>query len=646
MNNTVSRQPLYLVWSGFVVSAFFFLCALFFGVYSGSAMFAGPALLSALGMVYALLAVGRVHFLRRESLEEENLREQHEGFTHRELFEDSSDDALRFARRLSRNYTLYAVPLLALLSALAAVFVSWYYWRSFGYRLDQPTLRDPFRYAVMSLGLFVVALLAGSYYIGKSREHMFRWLRPVGAVLAMTGFFLLLSGLGLVFIQWRPDYLVWDIYLGRALLAGVMILAAEAVITIVVDYYRPRIPGEEPKPVYESRVLAVFSEPGGIARNIALTLDYQFGFEVSEAKFYRFLERTMIPLSVFMVFGLWLMTCFVVIDADETGIRERFGRVVAGRDQPLSSGLYLKLPLPFERIRTYPTGKVQTLSIGYVPAADGEELYMEGVEPGDPSGRVIVWSRAHNIEETNFVVAVRDLEVPETMPSETEPRPVPVSFIAASIPVHYRVDNLYAYLYENSDSRRKLENLATREVVAYLATVDFFEFLIEKRGESGRILQANIQRAAERHNLGVEVVFVGLEGLHPPVRVGSSFDQVVSASEEMLTEILRSEQYSIRRRPEARAESFRMRAEAEMYELGRVSMAKAEGERFLSQLTAYRAAPELYPLRAFLDLMESEGNEVRKYIIGMPQAAQVLILNLEEKLRPDLLDLDFDAVMD
>ncbi len=649
MNNAVpvDGRPLFFAWTGFAVSLCFLLCAIFFGIYAGSAMFGGTALVFGFAVAYSLLAVGQSQFQKRLSLEEESAEEPSSRFGHGELFADSADDAVQLARRINRLYLTYATPVLALLAATLLGFLAVVYWRRWSLGPGAVTLADPLRYAVLSLGLFVIAILVGSYYVGKSRENLFRWLRPVGAVLLLGGCFFLVCGIGLLIIQWRPENLVWDFYLGRGLLAAVMVLSAEAILAVVVDFYRPRTPGEELKPAYESRLLTLFTEPGGIARNIALSLDYQFGFEVSEARFYRFLERTVVPFVVFMAVGMWLMTCVVIVDTDEGGIRERFGRVVAGREQALPPGLYFKLPLPFERIRTYQTAKMQTIPIGYVPAEEGTDIYMEGVEAGDPTGRVIVWSRAHNIEETNFVMAagpdsdLADDDAMEPWIPEDGPRPVPVYFMAASIPLYYRVDDLYTYMYRHSDARGKLEKLATREVVAYMASVDFFELLNERRWESAEIMHQRIQEAAQ--GLGVEIVAVGLEGLHPPVQVGSAFDNVVSASEEKHTEVLRAEQYAIRRRPESRSEAFRVRAEAEMHRLSRVGLAQAEGERFMQQLAAFQMSPEFYPLRVFLDLWETETTDIRKYIVGLPGAAQVMILNLEEKLRPDLLDIDLDA---
>lgn len=643
MNNVAEagKRPLVYGWVGFGLSLALLACALFFGGFSGSFQFSGISLVFGLTAGYSLITVGQAYIVRRRRLEEESVREQSSDFGRSELFSDSADDAVDHARRVERIYLTYLVPAFVFCVAFLIGLLALLKWRLLKTQSPPETLADPAQYTVLSFGIFVICLLLGSYFVGKSRGTFFRWLRPLGALFLLGGFMFALAGFGLLVLQWQPQYIRWDIYIARIQLVIAMLLAAEAIILVIVDFYRPRVPGEELKPVHESRLLTIFTEPGGIARNIALSLDYQFGFEVSEAKFYRFFERTMIPLLVFMGAGLWLMTSVVIIDVDESGIRERFGRVVAGREQVLGPGLYFKLPLPFEKIHTYPTGKVQSISIGYTSPEEAMDDQSRGQAGEDPDNRVILWTRAHRMDETRFVVPVgSDVDTLEPDISDTGPRPVPVSFMSASIPVYYRVVDLYTYLFKFRDPQEKLEKLATREVFAYMATVDLFDLLTEKRKESGRILEERIQKAAGE--MGVEIIFVGLEGLHPPIEVGASFNEVVSASEEKHTKILQAEQYAIKRQPEARAEAFRIRSQAEMYRLNRIQLARAEGERFLHQLAAFRAAPGFYPLRAYLDVMEEEGNDVRKYILGMPFADQVMILDLEEKLRPDLTDINLE----
>ena len=118
------------------------------------------------------------------------------------------------------------------------------------------------------------------------------------------------------------------------------------------------MPGQERRPPYDSRLLGLFAEPQGVLRTIAATLDYQFGFEVSDTWFYRFMERAIVPLLLVQVVSLWLLTSLVVVDPDEVAFVERLGvPYVTAEDQAkglqaslLHPGFYLKWPWPISRL--------------------------------------------------------------------------------------------------------------------------------------------------------------------------------------------------------------------------------------------------------------------------------------------------------
>jgi len=65
-------------------------------------------------------------------------------------------------------------------------------------------------------------------------------------------------------------------------------LAAETLISLVLEIYRPRVKGRIGPPLYESRTIGLLGQPEGIVSTVAHTLDYQFGFKVSETWFYSF----------------------------------------------------------------------------------------------------------------------------------------------------------------------------------------------------------------------------------------------------------------------------------------------------------------------------------------------------------------------
>ncbi len=603
-----------------------------------------------------LLGAARAAFARRQAVEKEQVEEYRRTHAATELFEDA-DEAVRLATRANEQFVKYFVPFFTIVLGLALLGTGLLLWRHWAEQPAFPVARNPLSMTALSVILGLFSAICGSYFIGVSREPGCRWLRPAGAWMFLAGGLFGLGGAVMLCEHFGKWLLVVDYRSAQVAMGLLLALGVELVLSFVIEFYRPRMPGEGERPLPESRILALFTEPGGVARNVAASLDYQFGFRVSEVWFYRFLERTVAPFAVAMVLLLWLLTCLVTIEPHEGGIRERLGRVLrdgTGAVPVLGPGLYLKLPWPLARIHTFPVEQVQEVVIGHSDAAEAPEE----AEPEDDGhghdrpaknrdkadtavhAEVILWSSGHHKAEANFMVG----SDPRAGAGSTDVGQVTASLMAADIPVYFRVDDLYRYAYLHQDATAELRALATREVVRYLAESDFNRLLGPGRARAADVLQERIQAAADRVELGIRVVFVGLQALHPPVETGAAFDAVVGASEEMHQRMLEAEGYAARRRPEAEGRRAALVNEAEAYRSERGQVADAEAERFRKQLLAYRASPRLFVLNSFLDVLENEGAAIRKYVVATAHSSEVFILDLQEKLRPDLLDLDAGKV--
>jgi regulator of protease activity HflC (stomatin/prohibitin superfamily) len=622
---------------------------------NGTAMvpaYLAAAVVSLLGM----LAAGRAGFARRQGIEQEQVAEYRRSHATTELFDDA-DEAVRLATRANEQFTKYFVPFFTIALGLAILVTGTLLWRAWGQQLAFPVARQPLAMTTLSMILGLFSAICGSYFIGVSREPGCRWLRPPGAWMFLAGGLFVLSGGVMLCEHFQKWVLVADHRCAQVSTGLLLALGVEFVLSFVIEFYRPRMPGERERPLPESRILALFTEPGGVARNVAASLDYQFGFNVSEVWFYRFLERTVAPFAVCMVLLLWLLTCVVTVNPYENGIPERLGRVLvdaAGKARVLGPGLYAKLPWPLGRILVFPVEQLQEVVIGSADAvvpATTEEPEPEDDGHGHEAppkekeeamhAEVILWSGTAHAGETLFSVA----NAGQTKgASAGDSGGLTVSLLAADIPVYFRVSNLYDFAYRHRDARGELRALATREVVHFLAQADFNHILGAGRTGAAAALQERIQAAATVRELGVQIAFVGLQTLHPPLEVGASFNEVVGASEEMHQRILEMEAYATQRKPNAEGQQIALVSAAEAYRQERGAVAQAESERFLKQLLAYRACPSMFVLNSYLEVLENEGAATRKYVVATTRGSEVFILDLQEKMRPDLLDLDVQKV--
>jgi len=303
-----------------------------------------------------------------------------------------------------------------------------------------------------------------------------------------------------------------------------VVLGAETTLNIILDIYRPRLKGQYGRAGFDSRLLGLINEPGGILRTAAGAIDYQFGFKVSQTWFYKLFEKAVVPLLLFCLASLYLASCIVVIGPDEEAVIERFGQpMIVKGSRTLSSGIIFKWPWPVDIIYKYPAKKIHQLNVGFVEETDPQQVR-----------KPLLWGFDHYKEEYNLLVATE-------APGGEQSGAVPVSLIRAAIPVQYRIKDLYSYIYLHKNPAKTLEAICYREVVRFAASakietdrqgssVSGKESLLGAgRAEAAAILKSRVQARADERQLGVEIVFLGLPGFHPPPKVAQDYQQVVSS---------------------------------------------------------------------------------------------------------------------
>lgn len=539
-----------------------------------------------------------------------------------------------------------------------------------------------------ALALFFVAFvsflsfLISRYATGMSAQMAWKPLRAGGSMLvAVSGTaFLVALALTAAFFHYP---------VGLRIMAWVIpilmvILGCEILLNALLDFYRPRIAGQYSRSCFDSRLLGLFNEPGGLFHTVASAIDYQFGFQVSQTWFYKLLEKAILPLFLFAVAVLYLLSCFMVVQEGHEAIIEHFGSPnpkYGGRQ--VGPGFYVKNPWPFDKVYSYPKDIIEQINIGFI-------------ENENTVNEPLLWGKKHYKEEYNLLVATQERG------SRTKGGPPPVSLVNAAVPVHYRVKDLYAYLYgfyQDSQSsvngaRAMLEAICYRELVRFAASARIetddsvarqgiqASLLGPGREPASVYLREQIQKAADQVNLGVEIVLVNLQGIHPPVEVAEAYQSVIAASQQKQAAILKAKAVWNKTLTElcgstdqaeklyAMAQTYLKSAEtdpekarqlqaelraaflesqggifetlslAEGYRFERETIAKAIGQRFQGQLLAYQAAPVLYRHFERLGMLEETLPSLRKYIILCdPTDMQIYQLDLQEVLSDSIYNL-------
>lgn len=579
------------------------------------------------GLLVAFVSWFQLRLEEQEAEERLELEEMVRSKGQAALFETDETELLP-ARRAREQFERYFVPAFTFVLFGLQAAGAWWLWRW----LDRQTLPpvSPPLLAMSFFGLFALILfLIGKFASTLARLENQRLLRPSGDYVLFGAYVCMVAAAAVVGVEagWpRTDY-----WVARGLVIVLGVVAVETALNLILEIYRPRLKGQRPRPIYESRLVGLMSRPEGLVTTAAEALDYQFGFKVSETWFYRFLERALGWLLLLQVGVLLLSTCFVVVEPGQQALLERFGRP-AGERALLGPGLHLKWPWPVERVHRYRTEEIQTLLVGIEP---------EDPRPGAQDTRTVVWSVAHGKEDL-FMVATRGESGPGLQEAEERTAP-PVSFLVVNVPIYFQIHDLRQWAYGHKDAAALLEKLATREIVRYLVSADLGEIMSVGRARAAEELRDRIQRAAEQKQLGARILFVGLQGIHPPVKVAPEYARVVSAWHTREARILDARAEAIRTNALAAAQAFVLtnNALAERLQLEQVSLARAAA--FTNQEPAFRAAPSVYPLRAYLQTFVPAVAGARKYVLWTTNVQDVIQVDLQDRIRQDLLDVTLPA---
>ena len=106
----------------------------------------------------------------------------------------------------------------------------------------------------------------------------------------------------------------------------------------------------------------------------------------------------------------------------------------------------------------------------------------------------------------------------------------------------------------------------------------------------------------------------------------------MSARQEAQARIRQAEGYAVATRTLAEGQAVKEIREAESYKVQRVAAAETQAAQFKNQLLAYRAAPEVYMNRAYMQLWINSLTNARLYVVTTTNTHDVYQLDLQDKI--------------
>jgi len=371
----------------------------------------------------------------------------------------------------------------------------------------------------------------------------------------------------------------FSVWLGWPVIGLTLLLIAETLIRFVARFYQPAALRDVNTPAGSSLLLdAVFGHGKGW-RSAVASLENLLGAKFRELWILQFIQQFARPLLFATVMLAWLSTCLTTIPAGSRGVRIVLGRYLPASLQP---GLHLTWPKPFEQVEIIPTERVRSVSLGFDKDLNG----------------AVLWSENHVEGEKNLLVGNGE------------------TLLTINVPILYRIADPVVFLQTTVDPDAALADLAERKLTQLTGSLDSFAIMTDERASIAEHLKKELKDEVER--LGLEILFVGLKDIHPPVDVAPAFQEVISAEEqkERMIDMARADRADTL--PAANAEATRLKVTADAAYKQRVAQAEGDTARFRFIDLAERENIGLFRARVRLDTLQDALVKPSKVILGVP----------------------------
>ncbi|MBY0112835.1 MAG: hypothetical protein K2Y21_08440 [Phycisphaerales bacterium] len=453
------------------------------------------------------------------------------------VFEATGDEFRVAARRLNSMYRIF-FPVVSVLFGAALIGVG--YLRFKTGQEEFPKLEAPaYRGWAIGIEAFIAVslFLFARYAAGMAKQPV--WANLKAGAASAAGLSLMCVALVALHIT---DIVGPDAPLRAmrvVLPIALMVFGIEVFVNFVLDIYRPRKAGESPRPAFNSPLLGLVASPETVARSINEAINYQLGYDVSGTWLFRLLSRAAAPLILGGFLIMWGVSCFTVIEPHQRAMVLRFGRVVAENVEP---GLLIKAPWPIDQV-VIPTEVVRNEKgerVGLAETATGVRVLQLATQPPTGATGAILWTNDHAREEQYQVMQPAGTGRTAATGS--------IALLSLELPMFYSIENVS--LYEQLGPPEVRDDLikatAQREIMRYMATLSVDDILGAGREKAGAALTERVKAALSQLNPdadgkgrgpGINILHLGVAGVHPAKKVASEFEAVVGAEQNRQAKI-------------------------------------------------------------------------------------------------------------
>lgn len=427
---------------------------------------------------------------------------------------------------------------------------------------------------VVLLLLFVGAIIFDKYCKHTESESKF-----INSLLHNSRLFFYLTKLSLalaiiismVKLLGFADLQKYSIYIFAAIFyyASVLIVVSIAVLIIKKELEAsPKMIIPLPFAGKDSRELGVISF---LEKNTGITMRSLWSIK---------LIKQILPYTVIAVAALlWFSTGIVQVESYQQGAVYRFGKLC---DEPLESGLHLTLPYPLDKVEIYSTEVVDKLTIGYISKEDTDNI----------------WTSTHGSNEHKLLLGNGN------------------ELVSMNLRVEYKISDLNKYLKNSATPLAFLEARAYELITDRTISTDLETLLSVDRAAFAASYRQELSDNIAEYDIGLEVVSVVLESIHPPLEIAEVYQEIISAEIKAEQQLLAAlgEAATKKAQAEIQRDTEVNTALADYY--NKLAEANASVAEFMASVEAYGGSGEDYLYYKYLKAITEAYGKANLVIVG------------------------------
>jgi len=279
---------------------------------------------------------------------------------------------------------------------------------------------------------------------------------------------------------------------------------------------------------------------------------------------------------------LWLLSGIYIVEPDEEGVVLRFGEY----NRSVPPGPHYHIPFPIESVDTPKVTQVQRIEVGF-----------------------------RSLTRTGGQTQIR------AIPEEASTLTGDENIVNVQFSVQYKIRDAVEYLFRVDNQAAVVQSAAEAAMREVIGTSEIDSALTDGKLKIQDDATRLLQNILDRYEVGVQVIAVQLQDVHPPQDVIEAFKDVASAREDKSRIINEAEAYRNEILPRARGQAAEMVNQAQAYRATRIRAAEGEAGRFAAVLAEYQKAKDVTKKRLYYETLEEILSSVEIEKIILPPGA-------------------------